>query len=73
MFKEVDTKIAGAKHILREQAAIVRNSAEAGLRKQPNPGHFGQLRNPGVVPNSDSCQIITPLVLVGLGFGVGEG
>ncbi len=27
----------------------------------------------GVVPNSDSCQIITPLVLVGLGLGVGEG
>ncbi len=28
---------------------------------------------PGVVPNSDPCQIITPLVLVGLGLGVGEG
>ncbi len=27
----------------------------------------------GVVPNSDPCQIITPLVLVGLGLGVGEG
>ncbi len=28
---------------------------------------------PGVVPNSDPCQIITPPVLVGLGLGVGEG
>ncbi len=28
---------------------------------------------PGVVPNSDPCQIITPLVLVGLGLGVREG
>ncbi len=27
----------------------------------------------GVMPNSDPCQIITPLVLVGLGLGVGEG
>ncbi len=27
----------------------------------------------GVVPNSDPCQIITHLVLVGLGLGVGEG
>ncbi len=27
----------------------------------------------GVVPKSDPCQIITPLVLVGLGLGVGEG
>ncbi len=26
----------------------------------------------GVVPNSDPCQIIIPLVLVGLGLGVGE-
>ncbi len=26
-----------------------------------------------VVPNSDPCQIITPLVLVGLVLGVGEG
>ncbi len=25
------------------------------------------------MPNSDPCQIITPLVLVGLGLGVGEG
>ncbi len=29
--------------------------------------------SPGVVPNSDPCQIITPLVLVCLGLGVGEG
>ncbi len=29
--------------------------------------------NTGVVPNCDPCQIITPLVLVGLGLGVGEG
>ncbi len=27
----------------------------------------------GVVPNSDPCQIITPLVWVNLGIGVGEG
>ncbi len=27
----------------------------------------------GVVPNSDPCQIITPLVLVGSGLGVGAG
>ncbi len=27
----------------------------------------------GVVPNSDPRQIITPLLLVGLGLGVGEG
>ncbi len=27
----------------------------------------------GVVPNSDPCQIITPLVLVGLGLSVGVG
>ncbi len=27
----------------------------------------------GVVPNSDPCQIITTLVLVGLGLVVGEG
>ncbi len=27
----------------------------------------------GVVPNSDPCQIITPLVLEGLGLGVGQG
>ncbi len=27
----------------------------------------------GVVPNSDPCQIITPLVLVGLGLGVRKG
>ncbi len=27
----------------------------------------------GVVPNSDPCQIITPLVLVGLGLGVWVG
>ncbi len=25
------------------------------------------------MPNSDPCQIITPLVLVGLGLGVGDG
>ncbi len=28
--------------------------------------------DPVVVPNPDPCQIITPLVLVGLGLGVGE-
>ncbi len=28
---------------------------------------------PGVVPSSAPCQIITPLVWVGLGLGVGEG
>ncbi len=33
--------------MLWQQAAMVRNSAGVGLRKQPNPGHFGQLRNPG--------------------------
>ncbi len=33
--------------MLWEQAAMVRNSAGVGLRKQPNPGHFGRLRNPG--------------------------
>ncbi len=33
--------------MLREQAAMVRNSAGAGLRKQLNPGHFGQLRKKG--------------------------
>ncbi len=31
------------------------------------------LHRAGVVPNSDPCQIITPLGLVGLGLGVGEG
>ncbi len=36
MFKGVDTKIAGVKHMLREQAAMVR-------RKRTNPGHFGRL------------------------------
>ncbi len=30
-------------------------------------------RKAGVVPNSDPCPIITPLVLVGLGLNVGEG
>ncbi len=40
MFKGANTKIAGAKHMLREQATMVR-------RKQRNPGHFGRLRNPG--------------------------
>ncbi len=29
--------------------------------------------DPGVVPNTDPCQIIIPLVLVDLGLGVGEG
>ncbi len=46
------------------------------------PVYFGQLRftglkvlrhHAGVVHNSDPCQIITPLVLVGLGLDVGEG
>ncbi len=33
--------------MLREQVAMVRNSAGAGLRQQPNARHFGRLRNPG--------------------------
>ncbi len=33
--------------MLREQAAMFRNSAGARFRKQPIPGHFGRLRNPG--------------------------
>ncbi len=33
--------------MLWEQAAMIRNSAGAGSRKQPNPGHFGPLINPG--------------------------
>ncbi len=46
------------------------------------PVYFGQLHftglkvlrhHAGVVHNSDPCQIITPLVLVGLGLDVGEG
>ncbi len=33
--------------MLWERAAMIRNSAGAGSRKQPNPGHFGPLINPG--------------------------
>ncbi len=38
--------LCSAVRTISEQAAMVRNSAGAGLRKQPNPGHFGRLRNP---------------------------
>ncbi len=47
---------------------IINTSTDSGISVP-----FCAVFETGVVPNSDPCQIITPLVLVGLGLGVGEG
>ncbi len=46
MFKGVDLNIAGAKHMLREQLVMVRNSTGAGLKNSRIPDILGDKKIP---------------------------